>query len=205
MKRYDCLEAMLPLVGDDDLVVTNLGGVRLEWHALRPSDANFNVFALGLCSSVGLGLALALPHRRVIVLDSDGSALINLPTFTTLANENPGNLVHVVFDNQAYESAGGGPTHTSNRANLAAIAEGAGFKNAVRVDSVEDFYAAVQRALSGKELSFIAARVEVGTAAVPPDPYDAMEVKYRFMRYLETLEGKPLLTLRPPVDRPWPR
>ena len=48
MKRYDCLEALLPLVDDDDLVVTNLGGVRVEWHALRPSCGNYNVFTLGL-------------------------------------------------------------------------------------------------------------------------------------------------------------
>jgi sulfopyruvate decarboxylase subunit beta len=201
MKRYDCLQAMLPLVGEDDLVVTNLGGVRVEWHALRPSDANFNVFALGLCSSVGLGLALALPHRRVIVLDSDGSLLLNLPTLTTIANENPSNLVHIVFDNQAYESAGGGRTHTANRADLAKIAQGAGYKNAFGVDSVEKFYAGVKEALEVREMFFIAARVEIGTAAVAPDPYDAMEVKYRFMRHLEKLEGRPLLTLAPPMSR----
>jgi sulfopyruvate decarboxylase subunit beta len=205
MKRYDCLKAMLPLVGEEDLVVTNLGGVRLEWNALRPSDANYNVFALGLCSSVGLGLALALPHRRVIVLDSDGSLLLNLPTLTTLANEAPGNLLHIVFDNQAYESAGGGPTHTAHRADLARIAQGAGFDNAVTVGSVEDFYANVKKALNAKKLSFISARVQIGTEKVPPDPYDAMETKYRFMRNLERLEGKPLLTLRPPVQREWPR
>jgi sulfopyruvate decarboxylase subunit beta len=201
MKRYECLEAMVPLVDDDDLVITNLGGVRNEWHALRPNDGNYNVFVLGLCSSVGLGLALALPHRRVIVLDSDGSLLLNLPTLTTLADQNPNNLVHFVFDNQAYESAAGGRTHTANRADLAKIALGAGFKNAVRVDSVDSFRAAAEAALGGEELYFIAARIEMGTAAVPPDPYDAMEVKYRFMRHLEKLEGKPLLTLAPPAQR----
>lgn len=201
MKRYDCLQAMVPLVGQDDLVITNLGGVRVEWQALRPSDANYNVFVLGLCSSVGLGLALALPHRRVIVLDSDGSLLLNLPSLTTLADQNPGNLVHIVFDNQAYESAGGGRTHTANRADLAKIAEGAGFKNAVAVASVEGFRDAAEAAFAGGELFFIVARVEMGTAAVPPDPYDAMEVKYRFMRHLEKLEGRSMLTLAPPVQR----
>jgi sulfopyruvate decarboxylase subunit beta len=201
MKRYDCLQAFLPLVGEDDLVVTNLGGVRLEWNALRPSDANFNVFALGLCSSVGLGLALALPHRRVIVLDSDGSLLLNLPSLTTIADQNPSNLVHIVFDNQAYESAAGGRTHTANRADLAKIAQGAGFTNAVRVDSLEEFRSTVVRAFALDELFFIAARVEMGTEDVAPDPYDAMETKYRFMRYLENLEDRQLLTLRPPVQK----
>ena len=194
MKRYDCLEVLVPLVNDDDLVVTNLGGVRVEWHALRPSRGNYNVFTLGLCSSVGLGLALALPHRRVIVLDSDGSLLINLPSLTTIADQNPGNLLHIVFDNEAYESAAGGRTHTANRADLAKIAEGAGFDNAVAVDSVEDFQATVRRALESGELFFVAAKVAIGTAAVGPNPYDAMETKYRFMRHLEELEDKPFLT-----------
>jgi|SRR5581483_169984 len=201
MKRYDCLKLLAPLVGKDDLVVTNLGGVRVEWNALRPSDANYNVFTLGLCSSVGLGLALALPHRRVIVLDSDGSLLLNLPSLTTIADQSPGNLVHIVFDNKAYESAAGGPTHTANRADLARIGQGAGIKNAVRVDFLEDFQSAVEHALAAKEVFLVVARVEIGTAAVPPDPYDAMEVKYRFMRHLEKVEGRPLVTLRPPVAR----
>ena len=199
MKRYDCLEAMLPLVREEDLVVTNLGRVRDEWQALRPTEGNYNVFVLGLCSSVGLGLALSLPHRRVIVLDSDGSLLVNLPTLTTIADQNPANLVHIVFDNQAYESAGGGPTHTANRADLARIAQGAGFENAVGVDSLEHFRAMVEQALGGRELFFIAAKVELASAAVPSNPYDAMETTYRFMRHLEKLEGKPLLSLAPPA------
>ena len=201
MKRYDCLEALVPFVGDDDLVVTNLGGVRQEWHALRPSDLNYHVFVLGLCSSVGLGLALALPHRRVIVLDSDGSLLVNLPTLTTIADQHPSNLVHIVFDNQAYESAAGGRTHTAGRADLARIAQGAGFENAVRVDSLEDFRATVAKALDGGELFLLAAKVEMGTAKVAPNALDAMETKYRFMRRLEQLEERALLTLFPPIQR----
>ena len=198
MKRYECLEAMLPFVAEDDLVVTNLGRVRDEWHAVRPSEGNYNVFVLGLCSSVGLGLALALPHRRVIVLDSDGSLLINLPTLTTIADQNPANLVHIVFDNQAYESAGGGRTHTAGRADLAMIARGAGFENAIAAESLEDFRATAETALAGSELFFIAARVEIGSAPVPSNPYDAMETTYRFMRHLEQLEDKSLLSLAPP-------
>jgi len=199
MKRYECLRAMLEFVGEEDLVVTNLGRVRDEWHALRPGEGNYHVFVLGLCSSVALGLSLALPHRRVIVLDSDGSLLVNLPTLTTIADQNPDNLVHIVFDNQAYESAGGGRTHTANRADLALIARGAGFENAVGVDSLDAFRAAAQEALSGRELSFIAAKVELASEVVAPNPFDAMESTYRFMRHLEKLEGKDLLTLAPPT------
>jgi thiamine pyrophosphate-dependent acetolactate synthase large subunit-like protein len=76
----------------------------------------------------------------------------------------------IVFDNQAYESAGGGRTHTANLADLPKIAQGAGYKNAVGVDSAEGFHTAVKKALEGEELFFIAARVEIGTAAVPRLP-----------------------------------
>ncbi|MBI4322122.1 MAG: thiamine pyrophosphate-binding protein [Chloroflexi bacterium] len=200
MRRYECLQALLPLVKEDDLVVTNVGGVRVEWHALRPSDANYNVYTLGLCSSVGLGLALSLPHRRVIALDGDGSLLMNLPALTTIANKNPRNLVHIVFDNQRYESSGGGPTHTANnRIDLAKIAEGAGYKNSASVSSIQEFRAAAARAFEGKELALIVASVESVIEPVPPCPYDATEVKYKFMRNLEKLEGKTLLTLAPPA------
>ena len=65
MKRYDCLRAIAPLFGEE-LVVTNLGAVRHEWQALRPHPGNYHLQNLGLTSSMALGLALALPQRKVI-------------------------------------------------------------------------------------------------------------------------------------------
>ena len=77
MKRYDCLRAIAPHFGDE-LVVTNLGAVRHEWQALRPHPGNYHLQNLGLTSSMALGLALALPHRKVVAFDGDGSLLLNL-------------------------------------------------------------------------------------------------------------------------------
>lgn len=77
MKRFDCLRA-LALSAGEALVVSSAGAVTLEWNALRPSDGNFRVRTLGLCSSIALGMALGLPHRKVIALDGDGSLLMNL-------------------------------------------------------------------------------------------------------------------------------
>ena len=70
MKRYDCLRTIAPHFGDE-LVVTNLGAVRHEWQALRPHHGNYHLQNLGLTSSMALGLALALPHRKVVALDGD--------------------------------------------------------------------------------------------------------------------------------------
>ena len=78
MKRYDCLKALASVVRENDLVVTNLGNTMHEWLSLRPSRANLYNMNLGQCTPVALGLALALPHRRVIALDGDGNLLLVL-------------------------------------------------------------------------------------------------------------------------------
>jgi sulfopyruvate decarboxylase subunit beta len=118
MKRYDCLRAIAPHFGEE-LVVTNLGAVRHEWQALRPHAGNYHLQNLGLTSSLALGLALALPHRKVVAFDGDGSLLLNLGSLTTMANQHPKNLIHIVFDNECYESSRGAPTATAGLADLA--------------------------------------------------------------------------------------
>jgi sulfopyruvate decarboxylase subunit beta len=96
MKRYDCLKAIAPHI-TEELVVTNLGAVRHEWQALRPHPGNYHLQNLGLTSSVALGLALALPHRKVVAFDGDGSLLLNLGSLATIANQHPNNLIHIVL------------------------------------------------------------------------------------------------------------
>ncbi|MGH7874662.1 MAG: thiamine pyrophosphate-dependent enzyme, partial [Candidatus Binatia bacterium] len=78
MKRIDCLKALAEITKEDDLVVTNLGNTPHEWLSVRPSRANLYGMNLGQCTPVALGLALALPKRRVFALDGDGNLLMNL-------------------------------------------------------------------------------------------------------------------------------
>ncbi len=126
MKRIDCLKALAQVTKDDDLVVTNLGNTPHEWLSVRPSRANLYGMNLGECTPVALGLALALPHRRVIALDGDGNLLLNLVSLADTAYHKPANLRIVVFDNQAYESPGGMPTATAHGVDLVQIAKGCG-------------------------------------------------------------------------------
>ncbi len=105
MKRIDCLKAIAGKVGDA-LVVGTAGGATVEWYHLHPSEGNFRSRTLGLASSIGLGIALGLPGRKVIVLDGDGSLLMNLCGLPTMAWAAPRNLIHVVFDNGVYEFVG---------------------------------------------------------------------------------------------------
>lgn len=184
MQRFDCLKMLVPLAGDA-LVVSSAGAVTLEWNALRPSDGNFRVRTLGLCSSIALGMALGLPERKIIALDGDGSLLMNLCALPTIARMQPKNLLHVVFDNEVYEASGSKKTATGAGTDLVGVARAAGIENALWVRSVEAFAQAAEQALRGDAVSFIGAKVGTERAAVGPYPIDEVENKYRFIRYVE--------------------
>ena len=140
---------------------------------------------MGLASSIGLGLALHLPRQKIVVLDGDGSVLMNLGTLATLARYRPRNLVHVIFDNGSLLSTGGFDSHTtSGVTDLAAIARGAGVEHVVAVDSVMAFRRGRHRGLRRNDLSVIVARV----AAVGPNHYgmdlQLPENAFRFKRWI---------------------
>lgn len=189
--RYDCLQAIVPLVRDA-IVVSSAGGVTLEWANLGPPETHLRVRTLGLCSSIGLGMALTMPQRQIVVLDGDGALLLNLSSLATLGWQRPPNLLHCVFVNGVYEASGGGRTATSANADLVAIARGAGIPHAVGVETVEAFRREVEAALARRALTFVAARVEPGVqAGLKPIDVLAVENKFRLARYLERTDGVP--------------
>ena len=199
MKRIDCLKALAEVAGDA-LVVTSAGGNTAEWNACRPSDGNIRTRTLGLTSSVALGMALGLPRRKVIALDGDGSLLMNLCALPTIARKNPPNLIHIVFDNRAYESSGEIGTATASGTDLVGLARSAGIKKALWVSSVDEFKQAVAEAVRGNTLTFIGAKIELFRSEVPPYPIDEVENKYRFIRYVEKTEKIEILKMPIPVS-----
>jgi sulfopyruvate decarboxylase subunit beta len=102
MKRIDCLKILAPLIRDE-LVVVTLGVTKHGWEMINPRDGNCYLSGMGGTTPFGLGLALALPHRKVVVLDSEGSFLFGLNTLATLAVQKPQNLSIFIFDNECYE------------------------------------------------------------------------------------------------------
>src|SRR5262249_32137258 len=125
------------------------------------------------------------PDKEVIVLDGDGSALMNLGGLTTLARYKPSNLVHVIFDNESLLSVGGFPTATSTGSDLAGIAAAAGIPHATTVHDVESLARAVDQAIAARELTTIVAKVD----AVGPSGYVTdlalLENRFQFQRYLK--------------------
>ena len=112
MRRLDAIQAIYPEL-ERSIVVTIMGAVAAEVQSIGHRPNFFYLqHAMGLASSVGLGIALARPDLPVIVLDGDGSVLMNLGGLTTLARYRPKNLIHVIFDNESLLSVGGFPTAT---------------------------------------------------------------------------------------------
>ena len=195
MKRYECMQAIAPMM-TDELFVTSAGGATSEWNAVRPGDANVHVKTLGLCSSIGLGLAISLPHRRVVVFDGDGALWMNLGTLATIGLHQPKNLIHICWDNHQYEASGGEPTATaSERVDFAAVARGAGIESSRRVTTIEALEEAAAYALVHEGPHFILASIEAGRtqAQGPSVRYDELENKYHFIRHIEQTEGITIL------------
>ena len=186
MKRIDALRAIYDRL-ESRVVVTIMGAVAAELQSLghRPNFFYLQL-AMGLASSMGLGIALTRPDKGVIVLDGDGSVLMNLGGLTTLARYKPRNLVHVVFDNESLLSVGGFPTATSTGSDLAAIAKAAGIARTAAVRDVDGFVRAIDEAIGARELTTIVAKVEaVGPPAYVTD-LSLLENRFQFQRYLKT-------------------
>ena len=196
MKRIDCLKVLAGITRENDLVVTNLGNTPHEWQSVRPSRANLYGMNLGECTPVALGLALALPNRRVIALDGDGNLLLNLASLADAAYHNPANLRIIVFDNQAYESPGGMPTATAHGVDLVQIAKGCGIHKSFTAATIEDFADKI-KLFEEEGFCFLVAKIETGTIERPP--YASLDYKYNkyiFATYIEETEKKPVLRLR---------
>jgi sulfopyruvate decarboxylase subunit beta len=187
MLRIDALQAIYSEL-EDHIVVTIMGAVAAELYSLG-HRANFFYLehAMGLASSMGLGIALSLPEHQVIVLDGDGSLLMNLGTLSTMARYKPGNLLHIVFDNESLLSVGGFPTATSSGTNLAGIARASGVPTVKEADTIQSFQESVTHALKDNTLTTIVSKVE----AISPKSFHMdlalLENRFQFWRSLQEM------------------
>jgi sulfopyruvate decarboxylase subunit beta len=193
MERLECLKQLVPLV-EDCLAVVALGGTTDEWDRVRPSDANFFNVAMGSNMPLAMGLAFALPHRRIVLLDTDGCQLMTLGALCTLANYPPPNLRIFVLDNECYAGTGGQPSATAGAADLAAIARGAGVETVLTAGTIEEFRRVAMQTMHDEGLAYVVAKVESEVKGPRTRRFDHVEAKYRFVRYVEELEGRPIMT-----------
>jgi sulfopyruvate decarboxylase subunit beta len=186
MTRLDALRAIYGRL-EGQVVVTIMGAVAAELQSIgHRSNFFYLQHAMGLASSLGLGIALARPEKQVVVFDGDGSILMNLGGLTTLARYRPRNLLHVVFDNESLLSVGGFPTATSTGSDIGGIAAAAGVPRTATARSVDEFTRAFDEALAAGDLTTIVAKVD----AVGPSGYvtdlSLLENRFEFQKYLRT-------------------
>lgn len=186
MLRIDALRAVYDRL-TDRVVITIMGAVAAELQAIGHRPNQFYLqHAMGLASSMGLGVALTRPDLSVVVFDGDGSILMNLGGLTTLARYRPTNLVHVVFDNESLLSVGGFPTATSTGSDIAGMAAAAGVPRTRTVNTLETFVTEFEAALAANELTTIVAKVDAEGPAGFVTDLALLENRFEFQRWLNT-------------------
>ncbi|MBF4476821.1 thiamine pyrophosphate-binding protein [Rhodococcus sp. BUPNP1] len=192
MTRFECMQALAARL-ENELVILSLGASVDEWYNAAPHMREASLFQqqLGCVTPQAFGLAVGLPHRRIVSLDTDGGMLFNLGILATLANEQPRNLFTVVWDNECYQSIGGPPTHTAKgKVDIAAIARGAGIEKAYTAETLEEFDKHCVAGLSADEPYVLVAKVSsVVQPGIKRKHSDGREDKYIFVRHVEATEG----------------
>ena len=185
MRRDECLQA-LARHRTDEIVVAVYKAAQ-EWIYISPSDLNYTFTgAMGQGSSHALGLALGRPDKRVIVLDGDGSLLMNLGSLVTIANAAPRNFVHCVCENGTYETNGSIPIPGAGRVDFAGLARAAGYPKAYQIAELPDWERSLGGVLKDEGPVFVVLKVEPGDDY--PDDFERLrDVNYRevFRRSLQ--------------------
>lgn len=165
---------------EDELVICNIGFPSRELYDIKDRDENFYMIgSMGLASSIGFGLALARPDRDVVVIDGDGSLLMNMGSLVTIFANNPRNLTWIVIDNGAYGSTGNQDTY-AQVLDLAEIAKSVGFKNSFKFEDIS-----LGEVIKSDETSFIVYETEPGNSSAPIIDLDPVTIKDRFMKAID--------------------
>ena len=182
MDRLQATEVVAELAADQPII----GGVGNTTFDLVPFDRPRNFYmwnSMGMASSIGLGLALARPDLRVIVLDGDGSILMNLGSLATEITSGARNLVHVIWDNGGWEITGGQPAGSPFGVDLETVARGCGFRRTATVDSLEGFRDVMREAMTDSEAWVIVGKIESGDSPYRPSK-NCVALRDRFMMAL---------------------
>lgn len=188
MTRLEAIEVIYPAIADH-AVVTIMGATAAELYACgHRSNFFYLEHAMGLASSMGLGIALARPELKVIVLDGDGSVLMNMGGLSTMARSGPSNLTHIVFDNEVLLSVGVSfTTATADTADIEGIARESGIPRTSSCADLDSLCVLVDEALQAGSLTTIVAKVDpVGPDSYFIDPH-MLENRFEFERSLRTL------------------
>jgi phosphonopyruvate decarboxylase len=186
MKRDMALEVLKKHVTDE--IVVAVYQTLFDWMAINPRDLNYVATgAMGLASSPGVGRALANPQKEVLVFDGDGSILMNLGSLVTIANAEPKNLHHFIFENGVYEVNGAHPIPGHKKVNFGAMAKAAGYRFVTVFSDIETFESEVTEFLKQPGPALAVMKIKAGEAY--PRDYDYIHsalARKQFRRALQS-------------------
>jgi len=175
MARYEAIQEIMESI-EEELVICNIGFPSRELYEIDDRPKNFYMIgSMGLASSIGFGLAMAKPHKDVVVIDGDGSLLMNMGSLVTIFANNPSNLTWIVIDNGAYGSTGNQDTY-AQKTDLVDIAKAVGFKNSFDFTDIN-----LKDVIRSDDASFIVYKTEPGNSDAPIIDLDPITIKERFM------------------------
>jgi sulfopyruvate decarboxylase subunit beta len=183
LTRYDIIKIISPYLAGK-AVVSNLGWPSKELHALQHQPSNFYMLgSMGMATPIGLGIALS-SRKEVVVIDGDGSLLMNPGTLATIAAAAPANLTILAIDNGAYGSTGNQPTLSSSCVDLEQVARGFGFRETVKVSEEKDLLEQLHKARKGPV--FVHVLALAGNKDVPNIPVHHLEIKKQVQEFMRS-------------------
>jgi thiamine pyrophosphate-dependent acetolactate synthase large subunit-like protein len=183
MKGTEAFQELLPLLGEEPVVHAN-GFICRESFSIKDREENFYMIgSMGLSSSIGLGVALKNPKKRIYVFDGDGNILMNLGSLTTIGTLKPKNLIHVIFDNGSHESTGGQPT-AANQIDLSKIAKSLNYKvfQVKNKNQLENFYKKINLVIGPIMLLVKIEKSDIVSKRIDITP---PQIKNRFIKSLQ--------------------
>ena len=187
LAREDAIRCVTELLGERDVVVSTTGMISRELYENRPSHEKdfLTVGSMGHASSIALGIALAKPERRVYCMDGDGALLMHLGATAVLAAHAPGNLRHILINNEAHDSVGAQPTVMPDM-DVAQLAYAVGYRQVHRVQTLEELRAAWPEFAASEGLSLLEIRVKCGARKDLGRPKERpVENKQAFLEFLK--------------------
>jgi sulfopyruvate decarboxylase subunit beta len=183
LTRYDIIKIIAPYL-EGKAVVSNLGWPSKELYAIKHQPSNFYMLgSMGMATPIGLGIALST-EKDVVVIDGDGSLLMNPGTLATAASLTPRNLTIIAIDNSAYGSTGNQPTLTGRCVDLEQVARGFGFRSTVKVAGEQELIDALKKKGTGP--AFLHVLAITGNKDVPNIPVHHCEIKKQVKEFLKT-------------------
>ena len=182
MIRKTAITIALEQIESDDRIISANGFISRDLFSISDTRPTFYMIgSMGLASSIGLGIALKDPGRKVFVFDGDGNILMNLGSLTTIGSLKPKNLIHMIFDNSVHESTGSQPTNT-NFVSIEKIAKTCNYNHTFTTKTKNDFEKILRKIKKLNGPIMIVVKIQKSNNKKSPRiNYEPLEIKERFM------------------------